>query len=99
MAKDHEIANWDSEMWEWTESVALVLHPVHQVLLNMAAKGDVIHNDDTTGKILELMEENRQAELAKRTLIRQAKRQISIGKGFLQRRFCQNLRGIRLQFT
>jgi transposase len=56
----------DSEMWEWTESVALVLHPVHQALINMAAKGDVIHNDDTTGKILELMEENRQAELAKK---------------------------------
>lgn len=55
----------DSEMWEWTESVALVLNPVHQALLNMAAKGDVIHNDDTTGKILELMEENRQIELAK----------------------------------
>jgi transposase len=53
-------------MWEWTESVALVLHPVHQALLNMAAQGDVIHNDDTTGKILELMEENRQAESAKK---------------------------------
>lgn len=55
----------DSELWEWTESVALVLNPVHQALLNIAAKGDVIHNDDTTGKILELMEENRQVELAK----------------------------------
>jgi len=56
----------DSEMWEWTESVALILNPVHQALLNIAAKGDVIHNDDTTGKILELMEENRQVELAKK---------------------------------
>ena len=56
----------DSEMWEWTESVALVLNPVHQALLNIAAKGDIIHNDDTTGKILELMEENRQVELAKK---------------------------------
>lgn len=55
----------DSEMWEWTESVALVLNPVHQALLNIAAKGDVIHNDDTTGKILELMKENRQADLSK----------------------------------
>ena len=56
----------DSEMWEWTESVALVLNPVHQALLSIAAKGDVIHNDDTTGKILDLMEENRQVELAKK---------------------------------
>jgi hypothetical protein len=51
----------DAEMWEWTESVALVLYPIHQALLNLAAKGDVIHNDDTTGKILDLMAENRQA--------------------------------------
>jgi transposase len=56
----------DSEMWEWTESVALVLNPVHQALLSIAAKGDVIHIDDTTGKILDLMEENRQVELAKK---------------------------------
>lgn len=56
----------DSEMWEWTESVAIVLNPIHQALLSIASKGDVIHNDDTTGKILELMEENRQVELAKK---------------------------------
>lgn len=52
----------DSEMWEWTESVALALFPVHQALLDIAAKGDVIHNDDTKGKILDLMAENRLVE-------------------------------------
>lgn len=52
----------DSEMWEWTESVALALFPVHQALLNMASKGEVIHNDDTKTKVLELIKEN---ELAK----------------------------------
>ena len=57
----------DAEMWEWTESVALVLFPIHQALFKIAAKGQVIHNDDTTGKILELMEENRLVELAKKS--------------------------------
>jgi hypothetical protein len=46
--------------------VALVLNPIHQALLSIAAKGNVIHNDDTTGKVLELMEENRQVELAQK---------------------------------
>lgn len=48
----------DSEMWEWTESVALILYPVHQALFQIAAKGKIIHNDDTTAKILDLMAEN-----------------------------------------
>jgi transposase len=48
----------DSEMWEWTESVALILQPIHQALFQIAAKGKVIHNDDTTAKILDLMAEN-----------------------------------------
>lgn len=48
----------DAEMWEWTESVALILFPVHQALLKLAAKGEVIHNDDTKGRVLELMKEN-----------------------------------------
>jgi hypothetical protein len=56
----------DAEMWEWTESVALVLFPVHQALFSLAAQGQVIHNDDTTARVLELMEENRQvAEIVK----------------------------------
>ena len=48
----------DSEMWEWTEEVALILQPVHQALMNMAAASRVIHNDDTTSKVLDLMAEN-----------------------------------------
>lgn len=52
----------DAEMWEWTESVALALFPVHQTLLNIASNGEVIHNDDTKTKILDLIKEN---ELAK----------------------------------
>lgn len=52
----------DAEMWEWTESVALALFPVHQTLLNIASNGEVIHNDDTKTKVLDLIKEN---ELAK----------------------------------
>jgi transposase len=83
----------DSEMWEWTESVALVLHPVHQALLNIAAKGDVIHNDDTTGKILELMEENRQVELAKKNSNDTAKKANKHRKGIFTTALLSKLDG------
>jgi len=52
----------DSVMWEWTESVALVLFPVHNALTKIAAKGEVMHCDDTTAKILDLMAENERIE-------------------------------------
>lgn len=48
----------DSEMWEWTESVALILQPLHQTLVKIAASSNLIHNDDTTAKVLDLMAEN-----------------------------------------
>lgn len=48
----------DSEMWEWTEDVALILQPVHQALTQIAGSSRVIHNDDTTAKVLDLMAEN-----------------------------------------
>jgi transposase len=52
----------DTEMWEWTESVALVLYPIRQTLLKIASCGNVIHNDDTKGRILDLMAANRLAQ-------------------------------------
>ncbi len=60
----------DSEMWEWTESVALILQPLHQALVKIAASSNLIHNDDTTARVLDLMAENlvikkEQAEQAK----------------------------------
>jgi transposase len=86
----------DSEMWEWTESVALVLHPVHQALMNMAAKGDVIHNDDTTGKILELMEENRQVELAKKNSNHTGKKADKHRKGIFTTALLSKLDGYQI---
>jgi transposase len=49
-------------MWEWTESMALALFPVHQPLLNIASRGEVLHNDDTKTKVLDLIKENEQAK-------------------------------------
>jgi len=45
-----------STQWEIVESVADKIHPVYTELMRKAAQGDVIHNDDTVMKILELMQ-------------------------------------------
>jgi transposase len=43
--------------WEIVERAADRLEPVHGELVNQAAQGSVLHNDDTPAKILELMAE------------------------------------------
>ncbi len=49
-----------STQWEIVEQeqVAERIYPVYQQLNWLAAQGDVIHNDDTTMKILALMQNN-----------------------------------------
>jgi len=44
-----------STQWDIVEEVAKQLAPVYAELIKEAAQGDVLHNDDTTMKILELM--------------------------------------------
>jgi len=44
-----------STQWEIVESVADKIHPVYPALMRHAAGGDVVYNDDTVMKILELM--------------------------------------------
>jgi transposase len=44
-----------STQWEIVRDVAAVLAPAFAELIRQAARGDVLHNDDTTVKILELM--------------------------------------------
>jgi transposase len=44
-----------STQWEIVQGVAAVLAPAFAELIRQAAQGDVLHNDDTTVKILELM--------------------------------------------
>jgi transposase len=44
-----------STQWEVVEAVATVLAPAFDELIRQAAQGDVLHNDDTTVRILALM--------------------------------------------
>ena len=44
-----------STQWEIVSSPVADLKPVYQELIRQAAQGEVVHNDDTTVKILELM--------------------------------------------
>jgi transposase len=54
-----------STQWEIVEAQAKRAEPVFEELLRQAAQGDVLHNDDTGVKILEMMgEPARQAALA-----------------------------------
>jgi len=55
-----------STQWDIVEAQAERAEPVFEELVRQAAQGDVVHNDDTTVKILELMGERaRQEALAK----------------------------------
>ncbi len=54
-----------STQWEIVEAVADKIHPVYRELIRHAAQGDVIYNDDTTMKILELMKEQDEEQTRK----------------------------------
>ena len=47
------------------ETLAETLEPVYQELIRQAAQGEVVHNDDTSMKILELMKENEEKRRAR----------------------------------
>jgi transposase len=51
-----------STQWDIVEGVAGSLAPVLDELIRQAAQGEVLHNDDTTVKILELMRERARQE-------------------------------------
>jgi transposase len=51
-----------STQWDVVEAVAGSLAPVFDELIRQAAQGQVLHNDDTTVKILELMGERARQE-------------------------------------
>jgi transposase len=52
-----------STQWDIVRAVATNLEPAFGELIRQAAQGEVLHNDDTTVKILELMGESRQQEV------------------------------------
>lgn len=54
-----------STQWEIVHEVAGIVQPAHRELIREGAQGEVLHNDDTTMKILALMREanaNREAD-------------------------------------
>ena len=53
-----------STQWDIVNAAAENLAPAFEELVRQAAQGDVLHNDDTTVKILEFMGENRSKALA-----------------------------------
>src|SRR5579859_2083800 len=50
--------------WELVQKGAKLLESVHEELIREAAQGEVVHNDDTTMKVLELSKEQRAAAAA-----------------------------------
>jgi len=55
-----------STQWEIAEQVADRIFPVYPELNYQAAQGDVVHNDDTTMKILELIKINEEQDPSER---------------------------------
>lgn len=51
-----------SEIWQMTEDVANSLQPIYSIVLKEAAKAELVHNDDTTARILSRMKELKEAE-------------------------------------
>lgn len=56
-----------STAWELTEKLADRIYPVFDELVRQAAQGDVLHNDDTTMKVLEMMGGETAVEKSSRT--------------------------------
>jgi hypothetical protein len=55
-----------STQWEIAEQMANQIYPVYPELIRQAAQGDVVYNDDTTMKILALMQNNDQQDQSER---------------------------------
>ena len=55
-----------STQWEIAEQMANQIYPVYPELIRQAAQGDVVYNDDTTMKILALMQNNDRQDQSER---------------------------------
>ena len=68
-----------STQWDIVEKTADRIHPVYQELIRQAAQGEVIHNDDTTMKILaDVNEAGRSATFTTGMLSMAGKRDIAL---------------------
>jgi len=63
-----EIPVADATQWDVVDDAAQWLQPVFKALVAEAAKGAILHNDDTTARILELMGKRREALVAQHKL-------------------------------
>jgi hypothetical protein len=52
----------DATQWDQVEALADGVYPVYEHLLGLAAQGEVIYQDDTSARLLELIRANRQAQ-------------------------------------
>jgi transposase len=57
----------DATQWDIAEKVADRIHSVYRELIRHAAQGEVVHHDDTTMKVLELIKENKNKDKNSRT--------------------------------
>jgi hypothetical protein len=58
LQKNFRIPVPDATQWDIVESAVKPMLPVYRALLYEAAQGQVVYNDDTGGKVLDLMKEN-----------------------------------------
>jgi len=56
-----------STQWEQAEAGAAPILPAYLELTRLAAQGEIVHNDDTTARILEMIAENKTKDDASRT--------------------------------
>jgi transposase len=55
-----------STQWDKAEQEANLIYPAFEEMKRQAAQGDIIHNDDTTTKILELIKSNHEDEAGRK---------------------------------
>jgi hypothetical protein len=56
-----------STQWDIAEGVADLVHPAFSELIRQAAQGELVQNDDTTGRVISLMKEISKEEKGSRT--------------------------------
>lgn len=62
LQQDLSVPLADSTQWDIVEGVADKIHPLFRQLILEAAQGEILHNDDTTARVLSLMRENTESE-------------------------------------
>ncbi len=91
LQKDMEIPLPASTQWEIVAETAQWIEPAYQELMQQAAQGEVLHNDDTTMKILSLLGESPPRELADEESEAQSERKGIFTSGIVSTRAGQKI--------